>query len=271
MLVLFFQKVGIDIDFGLRKIKIKNMKKNKVKLFGILNCTPDSFSDGGHFSDFKKAIEQVDKLFKNGADFVDVGGESTSPKAKTVSSEEEWNRVKKVLRELFEKKLEAKISLDTRNPETAEKFLKMGGKILNDVSGFQDPKMIELALQYNAQIIVNHFPGRTVQEVHEQEIDSVNKVIDDLLKTVEILKKAGLENDKIILDPGIGFGKTMYLNWELLTFASNLPDYPIMIGHSRKRFLGKDRFNILPNQEAAKRAIANGARFLRVHEPQIYL
>ncbi len=232
-----------------------------IKLFGILNITPDSFFDGGEFIDPKKAIAQANKLFADGADFVDVGGQSTRPGAREIEGEEEWGRIELVLKEI----MSDKISLDTKHPEVAQKFLDFGGRILNDVSGFGDPRMSELAPLFS-MVIVNHFPGKTIGEVHEQEICSINQVKDELLARKEELIKSGVDLDKIVLDPGIGFGKTMELNRELLRFAEFVPGEKIMIGHSCKRFLGENRFDVQPNLEAAKMAIESGARFLRIHD-----
>lgn len=244
--------------------------KDQVQLFGILNVTPDSFSDGGKFLQVEKALAQADKLMKDGADFLDIGGESTRPDAKHISAEEEWGRIEAVLNALMAQYGAEKISLDTKNAKTAEKFLKLGGKILNDVSGCQDPRMRELVAKFTPQIIVNHFPGKTVEEVHEQEICSMNKVQDDLLAMATVLQKEGVEKEKIILDPGIGFGKTMELNWELLDFAKKVPEFQVMIGHSKKRFLGERRFEDEINLKAGRRAIESGAAFLRVHSVRGY-
>ncbi len=242
-----------------------------MQLFGIINITPDSFSDGGKFLQVEKALVQAEKMMNEGADFLDIGGESTRPKAKPISVEEEWRRVEEVLRTLMEKWGAKKISLDTKNVETAEKFLELGGKILNDVSGFGDSRMRELAAKFAPQIIVNHFPGKSVYEVHEQEICSINRVKDDLLKTAELLQEDGVKKENIILDPGIGFGKTMELNWKLLDFAKEVPDFPVMIGHSKKRFLGEHRFEDEINLKAGLRAIENGVAFLRVHEVGLFV
>jgi len=241
-------------------MKEKNTMK-QVQLFGIVNITPDSFSDGGEFLNPVKAIEQVKKLFKDGADFVDIGGQSTCPNAEEITPEEEWGRVKSVLREIISER----ISLDTKHSETAKKFLELGGRILNDVSGFQDSAMKELAPQFS-MVVINHFPGATIQEVHEQKICSINRVRDDLFIRKEELIKFGVKPNNIVLDPGIGFGKTMELNRELLRFAELVPEEKVMIGHSRKRFLGEQRFKIESNLEAAKIAINSGASFLRVHD-----
>ena len=236
-----------------------------MKIFGILNITPDSFSDGGEFFDPQKAFVRAEQMFAEGADFVDVGGESTRPGAEEVSSKQEWDRVGTVLKILLEK-FPGKISLDTRHPETAKRFLQLGDTILNDVSGFRDSQMIELAVRFSSVVIVNHFPGDTPGEVHKKLIDSAEQVRDELLQKKKELLVAGVLPENIILDPGIGFGKTRDLNWKLLEFATLVPDEKVMIGHSRKRFLGENRFKIERNLEAAKIAVDRGAAFLRVHD-----
>ncbi len=235
------------------------------KYFAILNITPDSFSDGGKYIKTEDALRQAEHLMAQGADFLDVGGESTRPGAETILPSEEWKRVESVLKVLLEK-YPKRISLDTRNPETAQRFLEIGGTILNDVSGFQDPKMRELAAQYQPLCIINHFPGRSIEEVHTHQIDSVQRIKEDLLKRREALVSAGVLPSNIILDPGIGFGKTMACNARLLEFAREVPEEKVLIGHSRKRFLGENRFDPDVNQKAAEKAIQAGAAYLRVHE-----
>ncbi|MCF7906262.1 dihydropteroate synthase [Candidatus Gracilibacteria bacterium] len=250
---------------------------SQIQLFGILNVTPDSFSDGGEFLDTESAVKHAEQMFTEGADYIDIGGQSTRPNAVEISWEEEWKRVEPVLKKLSgtttaPSSLRNKISLDTFHWQTAQKFLTFGGRILNDVSGFQDPRMQELVPQFD-MVVVNHFPGKTVQEVHEQNaclglsgISSINQVRDELLTRKEDLVRKGGNPENIVLDPGIGFGKTMELNWELLEFARAVPEERVMIGHSRKRFLGEHRFEIEPNLEAGKKAIDAGASFLRVHD-----
>ncbi len=235
------------------------------EIFGILNVTPDSFSDGGQFLEEKKALAQAEKLFSEGADYIDVGGQSTRPGADEITSEEEWFRIKNVIKKMVEAYV-YRISLDTKNHETARAFLKLGGKIINDVSGFQDENMQNLAAKYQCLCIINHFPGKNIADVHEQEICSINQVRDELLTRKQQLLDAGVKSENIILDPGLGFGKTKDLNWELLKFPAFVPDEKVMIGHSRKRFLGEKRFEKETNQKAAQIAIEAGARYLRVHE-----
>jgi dihydropteroate synthase len=243
-----------------------------VKIIGILNVTPDSFSDGGKFTETQRALRQAEQLFAGGAHWVDVGAESTRPGADTISIESEWGRMADFWQGVLASKiLDIKqFSLDTRNPITAEKFLALGGEIINDVSGFQEENMIKLAEKYKATCIVNHFPGRTINEVHEQNISSINVVKTDLENKVTQMIEQGIEREKIILDPGIGFGKTAALNEQLLTFAMEVPSWPVLIGHSKKRFLGEDRLEKAVNVEAGEIAIASGAAYLRVHEPDWY-
>lgn len=253
---------------GLSTYTKTNKQKNMTcDLFGILNVTPDSFSDGGEFSEPEAAISRVKEMLHEGASFIDMGGESTRPKATPVSPDEEWNRVERVVLEfLSNPEVRSSISLDTRHWETAEKFFRSGGEILNDISGVSDPRMQELVAQFAKKVVVGHFPGKTLAEVHEQKIDSVNQVCDELLARHEELIRAGIAPETIILDPNIGFGKTMECNWELLKIASLLSDYEVMIGHSRKRFLGKNRTEISPNLKAAQIALDSGARYLRIHD-----
>ncbi len=239
------------------------------KIFGILNVTPDSFSDGGKYYSPASALKQAKKLFRDGADFVDVGGESTNPKSESISSGEEWKRLESILPQLV-KSYPGKVSIDTMNPDTAKKFIDLGGKIINDVSGFQDPEMIKLAAKSGSLNIINHFPGIGTKDVHSQRVSSKNQVMRDLLNKRGEMIAAGIKPFNIILDPGIGFGKTPGTNLELLTFASLVPDIPVMIGFSRKRFLGKNRFKSGPNRKAGQIAIESGAAYLRVHEPSIY-
>lgn len=237
-----------------------------VQLVGILNVTPDSFSDGGQFFDPQIAIAQTDKLFADGAAIVDVGAESTRPNAQALSDEQEWERLAPVLNDLIPR-YPGKISLDSYHPATIEKALDIGEVIVNDVTGMHNPKMVELVLRRKPRVIISHLPGTDIQLAHQVSFINDRRVVKhDLLTAVRTLIEGGLSEESIILDPGIGFGKTMELNQELLSFASDVPQFPVMIGYSRKRFLGEDRMELAPNIEAAKVAIAHGAAYLRVHD-----
>jgi len=239
-----------------------------VQLVGVLNVTPDSFSDGGLFLKPEAAISQAKKLFAEGAAMVDVGAESTRPgSAGGISTDEEWRRLEPVLKQLL-MLYPGKISVDTHHPETVEKVLALGDAIINDVTGMNNPAMVEVVASHKAGCIISHLPAYAdIYSVHEGKLmDNVEQVVKDLLGKAEILQAKGLKKQQIILDPGIGFGKTQALNEKLLKFAQYVPDYKVMIGYSKKRFLGKHRMELETNLAAGRVAIAAGAAFLRVHD-----
>lgn len=238
-----------------------------VQLVGILNVTPDSFSDGGKFIDPQAAITQAEQLFSDGASLVDIGAESTRPNAQVLTDDQEWDRLEPILSALIPK-YPGKLSLDTYHPATVKKAFAIGPIIINDVTGFNNPDMIRTAVELGATVIISHLPaGLTIQQAHEQTpITSVDQVKDDLLARAKELENAGLGHDRIILDPGIGFGKTPEVNQQLLKFASLIPQYKVMIGYSRKRFLGDDRMDLSTNLEAGLIAAASGAAYMRVHD-----
>lgn len=236
------------------------------RLVGILNVTPDSFSDGGRFVEPGAALAQAARLFEEGAALVDVGAESTRPGAAPISTEVEWQRLLPVLQRLIERYPE-QISVDTYHPETAARALALGDVIINDVTGMRRPPMVRLVAEAKARCVVSHLPAADPQSAHAgRPVGDVARVRDDLLATAALLQEKGLPKGHIILDPGIGFGKTEELNWKLLEFAQEVPDYPVMIGYSRKRFLGEKRMNLETNLEAGRRAIKAGAAYLRVHD-----
>jgi dihydropteroate synthase len=236
------------------------------RLVGILNVTPDSFSDGGLFNEPAAALAQADKLFKDGATLVDVGAESTRPGAQSLTTEVEWQRLSQILQRLIERYPEH-ISVDTYHPETAEKALGLGDVIINNVNGMQDPTMVELVAAQRARCIISHMAVPDPQAAHSGVlIDDMQVIVDDLLTKAAELQRKGLPEGHIILDPGIGFGKTEALNRKLLRFAEAVPGYPVMIGYSRKRFLGEHRMELETNLEAGRIAVESGAAYLRVHD-----
>lgn len=236
------------------------------QIVGILNITPDSFSDGGFYNTYDLALKKAAELFADGAVIVDVGAESTRPNAEPLTAKQEWDRLKVILPELI-KKYPGKISLDSYHPENIEKALKIGSVIVNDVTGMNNPKMVMVVLKYKPICIISQIPNINIQAAHKGElIDDVNMVRNSLLLKKEMLIKGGLPKENIILDPGIGFGKTSELNKKLLGFAKELPNEKVMIGYSRKRFLGENRMDIEPNLQAGKIAIASGAAYIRVHD-----
>lgn len=246
------------------------MQYNHVQLVGILNVTPDSFSDGGKFVDPQKALEQAERLFADGASMVDVGGESTNPRSMPLTWQEEWSRIKDVLAVLIPK-YPGQISVDSYHPETLRHAAAIGPFIINDVTGFNNPAMIAVAAELQLPIIVSHLPskfGVDIAAAHKshEPLTTVAEVKAELLDREATLIAAGVAPGNIILDPGIGFGKSMELNAQLVEFVRELPGKQVMIGYSRKRFLGNERMEIAPNLAAAKRAIATGATYLRVHD-----
>lgn len=237
-----------------------------VELVGILNVTPDSFSDGGLFMEPGQAIDRAAKLFADGATLIDIGAESTRPNATPLSDDEEWRRLEPILQTLIPRHL-GKISVDSYHPATIRKAFRIGPVIVNDVTGFNSPGMVDVACKLQARVIISHLPDMSIQQAHQyQPINDVEQVKRDLLRKAALLEGKGLPSNNIILDPGIGFGKTPELNTKLLKFADQVPKYDVMIGYSRKRFLGEQRMEIEPNLEAGKIAIAHGAKYLRVHD-----
>ncbi|HSW99877.1 MAG TPA: dihydropteroate synthase [Patescibacteria group bacterium] len=242
-----------------------------VQLVGILNCTPDSFSDGGLYLNPKKALAHAEQLFANGANIVDVGAESTNPKSASITPDEEWARLRPILEGLLPA-FSDNISIDTHHPTTLERIVDLFGDcfIANDVTGMNDPQMRNTVARYKLRCIISHLPARfgtDIQAAHaDATMDDEQEVLQELLSRREQLLALGLSREHIILDPGIGFGKTMALNHTLLTFARLIPDSKVMIGYSRKRFLGEHRFETEPNIAAGKLAISAGAAYLRVHD-----
>ncbi len=236
------------------------------QLVGVLNITPDSFSDGGQFVDPAVAIRHAEQLFTEGASLVDVGAESTRPNATPLTDAEEWARLEPVLRPLLER-YPGQISLDSYHPATVRRALGIGTVIVNDVTGMHNPDMVATVLEFKPKVIISHLPGMDIQAAHQApSATTVQQVKDDLLARAAVLEAGGLPRANIILDPGIGFGKTMELNRQLLSFARAVPDYRVMIGYSRKRFLGEHRMELGPNLEAGRIAIQAGAAYLRVHD-----
>jgi dihydropteroate synthase len=236
------------------------------QLVGILNVTPDSFSDANLFFDPEAAIKQAERLFTDGAALVDIGAESTRPGATPLSSDEEWGRLEPIL-PVLQERFPGKLSVDTYHSETVEKVLAVGDFIINDVTGMNNPAMVEIVAKHHARVIVSHLSGADLQAAHQGKlVNDVQQVKSDLLARAAELEARGLSRDQIILDPGIGFGKTPELNKGLLRFSEQVPDYKVMIGYSRKRFLGENRMEPEPNLAAGRIAIEAGAAYLRVHD-----
>jgi dihydropteroate synthase len=235
-------------------------------VLGILNVTPDSFADGGKFLDSKDAINQGRRLIAEGADIIDVGGESTRPGAERVSQEEEIKRVIPVITELV--KDGAVISVDTTRAEVARQAIAAGATYVNDVSGgLADEKMAQLiAANPKVQYMVMHWRGES-KDMQSKAIykDVVKEVKDELDDRVSQLIKAGVQTEQIILDPGIGFAKEPEHNWAILQNIERfqLLGYPILIGASRKRFLG-ELVNAKDTEDRESASIALTAELARL-------
>tara|TARA_Y100000992_G_C21251355_1_gene486015 strand:+ start:105 stop:1133 length:1029 start_codon:yes stop_codon:yes gene_type:complete len=237
---LIKKKVQSDIRvISKRRKKIKNLNFNKSpNIMGILNMTPDSFSDGGRFNKTILAKKHLDHLFKSGANLVDIGGESTRPGSKTVQLNTEWNRVKNILKKIGKKKM---ISLDTRKSEIMERGIKLGVNLINDVSGFNyDKNSINILKKYNIPFILQHAQGNPETMQNNPRYKNVLLDIYDYFESkIKFLRSVGINHNNIILDPGIGFGKNLKHN---ITILKNISIYhslgfPILIGISRKKFI----------------------------------
>lgn len=214
---------------------------NSPKIMGIVNVTPDSFSDGGKYFTIDDAVNHALKLIDEGADIIDIGGESTRPGSDPVTMEEELKRTIPVIKNIHQQRKDIIISIDTTKSGVAKQALDSGAQIINDISGLTfDTKMIEIAKEYNSGVVLMHIKGnpKTMQENPEYN-DVVKEVYDFLL--VQSIKAKQNDVDKIIVDPGIGFGKRIEDNFNLiknLDYFQSL-GYPVMIGLSKKSFINK--------------------------------
>ena len=257
-------------------IRHADIKKRKTKLAGILNVTPDSFSDGGEFFDPSNAIKHLVKMIEDGADLIDIGAESTRPFAKPVSYEEQVSRLKPIMKFIEKEQLQIPVSVDTRDSKVADFVLNSGVKIINDVSGFDyDKKMPAIIAQYNAGVIIQHSQG---SPENMQISPAYKNLIDDIflnLKSkIKLAKENGIQN--IIADPGIGFGKTKENNFEIINRAEEFFGLgcPIMFGVSRKSLLGvTENDNTLKDTLTAAISyplIQKGIDYLRVHNIKLH-
>ncbi|MDO5675158.1 MAG: dihydropteroate synthase [bacterium] len=216
-------------------------KKTQTRIMGILNVTPDSFSDGGRYSSEERLQAGIEKLLHDGADIVDVGGESTRPGSEAVSEEEELRRVLPAI-VAIRKTSSIAISVDTTKAEVARQALAAGADIINDISGLEaDTDMAAAVRKASAQVVIMHMQGRprTMQEAPHYD-DVVAEVNAYLAARIASLEALGIERKDMIVDPGLGFGKTVEHNLSLLRNLSSLRRHgcPVLIGHSRKSFLG---------------------------------
>lgn len=247
----------------------------RTHVMGILNITPDSFSDGKKFLAPRRAIEHALRMARDGADSIDIGGESTRPGAPYTSAEEELGRVLPVVKTLA-KRLSIPISIDTRKAEVASACVAAGASIINDVSGLHnDPRIASIAARSGAALILMHMRGvpATMQRA-PRYADVMSEIAAYLRRSIAIARKAGVTKDRIIVDPGIGFGKTCRHNLEIIARLSSLRRlaYPVCIGVSRKAFIGKTlgiaepAGRLIGTVAANSIALWHGARIIRVHD-----
>lgn len=239
----------------------------KTYVMGILNVTPDSFSDGGKFNELELAMGQAARMIADGVDLIDVGGESTRPGHEQITEEEEIARVVPVIREL-KARFDVPVSIDTYKSNVAEAALEAGADLLNDIWGFlYDERMADLAVKYDVPVCLMHNRDNTDYG------DFVEDVMSDLKKCLEVAEKYGVKKEKIMLDPGIGFGKTYEQNLMMMNHLERLCElgYPVLLGTSRKSMIGLTLD--LPVTERVEGTIATsvlgamkGCDFVRVHD-----
>jgi dihydropteroate synthase len=247
---------------------------SRTHLMGILNVTPDSFSDGGQFPHPEDAVKHGIKMAQEGADIIDVGGESTRPGSDPVTLEEELSRVIPVI-EALSKELDIPISIDTYKSELAKKALDAGAEMINDISALRfDPRMKKIAAERQVPVVLMHIKGTPKNMQENPYYDDVMEEIREYLdESIQLAKDAGIKEENIMIDPGIGFGKRFEDNLNILKNLKRflILDCPILVGPSRKSFIGK--VLDLPVEERLEGSLAalavsimNGANIVRVHD-----
>jgi len=244
-------------------------------VMGILNVTPDSFSDGGRFFSREAAVECALVMERDGADIIDVGGESTRPGSAKVSAKEEMQRVVPVIEEIA-KRVKVPVSIDTCKAAVAEAAVSAGASMINDISGLRfDRRMPHVAASAGVPVVIMHIKG-TPETMQKNPVYTalIPEVMDYLREGIDIAMKAGVPGDRIIIDPGIGFGKTAGHNLEIIRRLNEFGGFekPLLLGHSRKSFIGTvlDGLPVTERLEGSAAAAAigifNGANIIRVHD-----
>ena len=268
------------LDISWRNFTLALSKRTYI--MGILNRTPDSFSDGGLYMKEEDAISRVIEMVSEGADIIDIGGESTRPGAEPVPVDTELKRTIPIIKEVS-RKIDIPISIDTCKSEVAQEALKNGAAIINDVTGLKgDTRMAEVAREFNVPIVIMHIKGtpRTMQlDPHYDSL--VEEILSSLKESIKLAKNAGIDENKIIIDPGIGFGKTTHHNLKIL---NNLESFkvlgkPILLGASRKSYIANtlktsnvgNKYiemggRLMGTAASCSLAISKGANILRVHD-----
>ena len=268
------------INFDLKKIKSKkknfsNLDFRKIpNIMGVLNLTPDSFSDGGKFNSKKKGINHAINLINSGANLIDVGGESTRPGSKVIKENLEWQRIEKILKSLIKKKIP--ISLDTRKSRIMIKGIDLGVKLINDVSGLEfDSQTLSILKKFKVPFVIQHSQGTPENmQKNPRYKNELLDIYDFFEKKIKLLRSKGIKHNKIILDPGIGFGKNLKHNMSLIRNISIFHSlgFPILVGNSRKRFIkeisGKNdsKFRNGGTIASSIYLMMQGVQILRIHD-----
>ena len=269
--------------FGLKKLgeillQRHEKKLDGCKIVGILNLTTNSFSDGGEFYEFDKAVEHLNEMINDGADVIDIGAESTKPYSEPVSAAEQLSKLVPLLEYIKENNIKIPVSIDTRSAKVAQKCLELGADIINDVSGFDyDEKMPEVIAEFNAKVIIQHSKG-TPQNMQDKPVyeNLMDEIYLGLKNKIDIAVSKGIKRGNIIVDPGIGFGKTREDNFEIIERIEELYSFgcPVMLGVSRKSLLNmpdednfaKDIFTLALNAVAINKKVD----YIRVHNVKLH-
>ena len=247
----------------------------RTHVMGIVNVTPDSFSDGARYAEPAAAIARCEELLAEGADLLDLGGESTRPGSQPVAPEEQWRRLGPVLEGLADRRPDAVISVDTRSAEVARRALAAGASIVNDVSALADPGMARAVAESGAGLVLMHLRGSPATMQTDTHYDDIVAEVSAFLRArLALAEAAGIAREAVALDPGIGFGKSAEGSWKLIAHTADLASLgcPLLVGASRKRFLGlldgdapvHDRLEA--SLALAALVAARGARIVRVHD-----
>ena len=273
------KSLQIQIILDLKNITSKNKNFSNLNfqkipnVIGVLNLTPDSFSDGGKFNKSNRGIKHVFEMLKAGAKLIDVGGESTRPGSKAINTKLEWNRISKLLKSICKK---VPVSLDTRKSEIMERGIKLGVKIINDVSGLSyDQKTIKILKKYRTPFVIQHTQGTPENMQNKPRYkNELLDIYDFFEEKIKSLRNFGITHNNIILDPGIGFGKNLKHNMNLITNISIFHSlgFPILVGNSRKRFIKE----IVKKNDTKRRIggtvassvflMMQGVQILRIHD-----
>ena len=272
---LLKKKIKLDLKIITSKKKnFANLNFQKLpNIMGVLNLTPDSFSDGGQFNNKNKAVNHAFRMIKAGANIIDVGGESTRPGSKSINERVEWNRISKILKSICKK---FPVSLDSRKSKVMEKGIKIGVKIINDVSGLNyDSNTINILKKYKIPFIIQHSQG-TPENMQNNPTykNELLDIYDFFEERINFLRSIGIKHKNIIIDPGIGFGKNLKHNMNLISNISIFHSlgFPILVGNSRKRFIkelsGKNdsKLRIGGTIASSIYLMMQGVHILRIHD-----